>query len=155
MIRVMRRFILLFATCIFASIAWSQSVTIQFKNGNTVKYDMSEIQSISFDEEESEGEESPSLIGTWDVVSNKFYDDNGQETKEDNETSYWVFTATTLTVYDEGDLFDGKAANYTFDGNLLTVGGLPIWTVVSLDNNTMVLRAKTVGGYQETTLEKR
>ena len=58
MIRVMRRFILLFAACLFTSFVWSQSVTIQFKNGNTVKYDMSEIQSISFDEEESEGEES-------------------------------------------------------------------------------------------------
>ena len=105
--------------------------------------------------DDDSGGNTSKLVGTWDVVSNKFYDENGRKTKEENETSYWVFTATTITVYDEGDLFDRKAANYTFDGDLLTIGGLPIWTVVSLNNNTMVLRAKTVGGYQETTLKKR
>ena len=105
--------------------------------------------------DDDSGGNTSKLVGTWDVVSNKFYDENGRKTKEENETSYWVFTATTITVYDEGDLFDRKAANYTFDGDLLTIGGLPIWTVVSLNKNTMVLRAKTVGGYQETTLKKR
>ncbi len=44
----MKRVILLFAAVLLASIGWSQTVTLKFKNGTTQQYSMSELESIDF-----------------------------------------------------------------------------------------------------------
>ena len=103
----------------------------------------------------SEPSTKHSLIGTWDAVSSRFYNDKGWE-KTEKETGYWVFTETTVTDhFGENDLLDGQTLNYTFDGKKLKIGGVIIWEVVKFSGNSMVLKAKIIEGYQETTFKKR
>lgn len=152
----MKRRLLLLVFVLSTVVGWSQTVTLKFKNGTTQQYNMSELESVDFTDDNSGNnqEATPSIIGTWDAVSSRFYDDNGWEEVEE-ETGYWVFAATTVTIYDEEDLFDGKTVNYTFDGKQLNISGLPIWTVVTLNSNTMILKAEIIGAWQETTFKKR
>ena len=51
MISVMRRIILFFAAVLLASIGWSQTLNIHYKNGQTVQYNMQNIESLEFTEE--------------------------------------------------------------------------------------------------------
>ena len=106
------------------------------------------------DDDDEGAENTSALVGTWDAVSSRFYDDDGWEETE-AESGYWVFTDKTVTVYDEDDLFDGKTVKYKFDGNKLTISGMPIWTVITLNGSVMVLKADIIGGYQETTFRRR
>ena len=107
------------------------------------------------DEIDTGGENSSVLVGTWDAVSSRYYDNKGWEEIED-ETGYWVFTETTVTDhFGEDDLYDGQTLNYTFDGKKLVIGGVFIWDVIKFTNNTMVLKTKIVAGYQESTFRKR
>ena len=100
--------------------------------------------------------EAPSIVGTWDAVSSRYYDDNGGNVIEEEDTGYWVFTETTVTDhFGEDDLYDGQTLNYTFDGKKLVIGGVFIWDVIKFTNNTMVLKTKIVAGYQESTFRKR
>lgn len=57
----MRKFILLFTALLLASIVRSQTMTINFNNGTIVKYEMSDITSIEFDEDENKDDESLSI----------------------------------------------------------------------------------------------
>ena len=106
------------------------------------------------DDDEEGGESSSALVGTWDAVSSRFYDDEGWEEFEE-ESGYWVFTKDKVTIYDEEDLFYGETLKYTFDGNQLNIGGMPVWTVITLTSSKMVLKARIIDGYQETTFKKR
>ena len=106
------------------------------------------------DDDEEGGESSSALVGTWDAVSSRFYDDEGWEEFEE-ESGYWVFTKDKVTIYDEDDLFNGETLKYTFDGNQLNIGGMPVWTVITLTSSKMVLKARIIDGYQETTFKKR
>ena len=107
------------------------------------------------DEIDTGGGNSSVLVGTWDAVSSRYYDNKGWEEIED-ETGYWVFTETTVTDhFGEEDLYDGQTLNYTFDGKRLVIGGVIIWEVVKFTNNTMILKTKIIGAYQETTFRKR
>lgn len=154
----MKRIILFFAAVLLASIGWSQTVTLKFKNGTTQQYNMSELESINFADDNSGGnqETTPSIVGTWDAVSSRYYDDNGENVIEEEDTGYWVFTETTVTDhFGEDDLYDGQTLNYTFDGKKLVIGGVFIWDVIKFTNNTMVLKTKIVAGYQESTFRKR
>jgi len=47
-ISVMRRIILFFAAVLLASVGWSQTVKINFKDGTDVNYNMNNVQSIEF-----------------------------------------------------------------------------------------------------------
>ena len=74
----MKRVILLFAAVLLASIGWSQTVTLKFKDGSTRQYNMSEIESIDFtdgngnnsgnDDAEVEITEA-NIVGVWELVS--------------------------------------------------------------------------------------
>ncbi len=87
----MKRVILLFAAVLFASIGWSQTVTLKFKNGTTQQYNLSEIESIDFadgdnnnsgnDDAEVEITEA-NIVGVWEVVSYE-YDNYGQTEDEE------------------------------------------------------------------------
>lgn len=154
----MRRVILLLAGVLLASVGWSQTMTITLNDGSTVKYDMNNVKSIDFTNDNSgSGQETkPSLVGTWDAITNRFYNDDGWEKIED-ATGYWVFTETTVTDhFGENDVYDGQTLNYTFDGEKLIIGGIIVWDVIKFAGNTMILRIKILGGaYQETTFKKR
>ena len=106
------------------------------------------------DDIDNGGGNSSALVGTWDAVSSRFYNDEGWEETE-RETGYWVFTETTVTCHDADDLLDGQTANYTFDGKKLVIGGIAFWDVVKFTGNTMILKIKIIGAYQETTFKKR
>ena len=102
MINAMKRYILLFAAILFTFHAFSQSVTIKFKNGNTTVYDMSEIQSILFGEGNSGSEDSKSLVGTWEVVYREGW---GQSYNSDSDKEYIQFykDGTYFRVIDDED----------------------------------------------------
>ena len=106
------------------------------------------------DDEIDNGGGSFSLVGTWDLVSSRFYNDEGWEEIED-ETGYWVFTETTVTPYGDDDLLNGVTVNYAFNGKKLVCGSILTWEVVKMTGNTMVLKTKIIGAYQETTFKKR
>ena len=106
------------------------------------------------DDEIDNGGGSSVLVGTWDAVSSRFYNDEGWEVVED-ETGYWVFTETTVTDHSDNDILNGMTVNYTFNGKELVIGGYIIWEVVRMTSNTMVLKTKIIGAYQETTFKKR
>ena len=106
-------------------------------------------------DDENDGGDSSALVGTWDAISSRFYNNDGWEETED-ETGYWVFTETTVTDhFGEDDILDGQTLNYTFDGKKLVIGGVITWEVVRFTGNTMILKIKIIGGYQETTFKKR
>lgn len=154
----MKRSIILLAFVLTTVLGWSQTVTLKFKNGTTQQYSMSELESVNFTDDNSGGnqETTPSIVGTWDAVSSRYYDDNGENVIEEEDTGYWVFTETTVTDhFGEDDLYDGQTLNYTFDGKKLVIGGVFIWDVIKFTNNTMVLKTKIVAGYQESTFRKR
>ncbi len=149
--------LLLFAAVLFATVGWSQTVTLKFKNGTTQQYNMSELESVDFTDENTHQGSTLSLVGTWDAVSSRFYDNKGWEETED-ETGYWVFTDTKVTAYDEEDLLNGKSYPYTFDGKKLVInvqGYYATWEMVKFSGNTMVLKTEIIGAYQETTFKKR
>ena len=106
------------------------------------------------DEIDTGGGDSSVLVGTWDAVSSRFYNDDGWEEIED-ETGYWVFTETTVTDHSDNDILDGLTLNYTFNGKKLVIGGYITWEVVRMTGNTMVLKTEIIGAYQETTFKKR
>lgn len=106
------------------------------------------------DDDDEGGESSSALVGTWELVSSRFYSSDGWEEYEE-EDGYWVFTRDKVTIYDDDDLADGKTIGYTFDGNQLIISGYPLWTVISFSNTTMVLKTRIIDGYQETTFKKR
>ncbi len=154
----MKRRLLFLAFVLSTVVGWSQTVTLKFKNGTTQQYNMSELESINFADDNSGGnqETTPSIVGTWDAVSSRYYDDNGENVIEEEDTGYWVFTETTVTDhFGEDDLYDGQTLNYTFDGKKLVIGGVFIWDVIKFTSNTMVLKTKIIAGYQESTFRKR
>ena len=57
----MRKVILLIAAIMLASVVRSQTMTINFNNGTNVKYNMSDIKSIEFDEEGNNNDNSLSI----------------------------------------------------------------------------------------------
>lgn len=153
----MKRRLLFLAFVLSTIVGWSQTVTLKFKNGTTQQYNMSELESVDFTDDNSGGnqETTPSIVGTWDEVSTRYYDDKGWEEIEEG-TGYWVFTETTVTDhFGENDLYDGQTLNYTFDGKKLVIGGIIIWDVIKFTSNTMVLKTKIIGAYQESTFRKR
>ena len=154
----MKRRLLFLVFILSTVVGWSQTVTLKFKNGTTQQYNMSELESVNFtdDNSGSNQETTPSLVGTWDAVSSRYYDENGGNVIEEEDTGYWVFTETTVTDhFGEDDLYDGQTLNYTFDGKKLVIGGVFIWDVIKFTSNTMVLKTKIIAGYQESTFRKR
>lgn len=52
----MRRILILLASIMCVALSFSQNVTITFKDGNYLKYSMKNVESITFDDEESGGD---------------------------------------------------------------------------------------------------
>ena len=92
----MKRVILLFAAVLLATVGWSQTVTLKFKNGTTQQYNMSELESVNFTDDDNnsgnKGFDASLLVGTWDIVEDVNYYDDGTVNREEGNGHYWVFT---------------------------------------------------------------
>jgi hypothetical protein len=100
----MKRVILLFAAVLLASIGWSQTVTLKFKNGTKQQYNMSEIESIEF----SEGGNTSEDDGT--------YGDRFVEVKIDGKTYKESFPDwATAQINPFGTDSQGKKITFTYD----------------------------------------
>ena len=94
------------------------------------------------------------LVGRWKVVSDITITDAGKKLI-DEPGAIWVFTDKTLTIYDESDLYNKKAVEYTFRDNEIICSGFPKRKVESLTENQMVLTCKTFAGYDQTVKLQR
>lgn len=100
----MKSFFLLFAAILLASIGWSQTVTLKFKNGTKQQYNMSEIESIEF----SEGDNTSEDDGN--------YGDRFVEVKIDGKTYKESFPDWATAQIDPlGTDSQGKKITYTYD----------------------------------------
>ena len=90
------------------------------------------------------------LVGTWDIekTTTKYYttvaeaaDYYNREEVEDGDGAYWVFTSSTLTVYDDNDVADGAAVKYTYDKSSgeLKIAGALTYKVKKLNSSSMTL----------------
>ena len=136
----MRRIILFFAAVLLASVGWSQTVTLKFKNGTTQQYNMSELESVNFTDDDNnsgnKGFDASLLVGTWDIVEDVNYYDDGTVNREEGNGHYWVFTSNTLVIHNENDIFNGTVINYTFDGKTITAFNIGIYTVLELTSTS-------------------
>lgn len=114
------------------------------------------LTACSDDDDDNGGEDTSALVGTWDVVQDDYYTEDGTlfETEQGNG-AYWVFTNNTFTVYEEEDLMNGNTVNYTYSGGKIVIAGVPLYEVNELTSNRLVVRVEIIGGYQITTLRRR
>ena len=89
------------------------------------------------------------LVGRWKVTSDITITDFGKKLI-DEPGAVWVFTDKTLTIYDESDLYNEKAVEYTFRDNEIICSGFPKRKVESLTETQMVLTCKTFANYDQT-----
>ena len=68
MISVMRRIVCLLALLLVFAFGWSQTMTVHFKNGNTQKYNMGEIESIEFSQDKNDVIDNVSIVGVWECT---------------------------------------------------------------------------------------
>ena len=94
------------------------------------------------------------LVGRWKVVSDITITDAGKKLI-DEPGAIWVFTDKTLTIYDESDLYNKKAVEYTFRDNEIISSGFPKRKVESLTDNQIVLTWKTFANYDQTVTLQR
>ena len=128
----MKRIITLLTVFVFAITCWSQTMTINFKDGNKVQYKMGDVESVEFTNENT----SPSsfLVGTWKTtfvegwgqevnVNDPDYlqlQDNGNyvHVEWENNAPYisygrWSYSNDKLTLKEtEGDL---KGSSFVYD----------------------------------------
>ena len=138
MIRVMKRVILLLAVVLLASIGWSQTVTLKFKNGTKQQYNMSDIESIDF----SEGDNTSGDDGT--------YGDRFVEVKIDGKTYKESFPEwATAQVDPFGTDSQGKKLTLTYDmkAHFEDTDGFLFQFGISHYRNKADLLASTPGSY--------
>ena len=75
------------------------------------------------------------LIGTWDLVKIEI----GRESYPIETSSSLRFTATTVTIYDEEDIFSGVPTEYEYKDGRIWIMGAGLWEVVSLNSSTLKL----------------
>ena len=157
----MRKVVLLLAAVLLASVGWSQTMTITFNDGSTVKYDMNKVKSIDFTNDgsnnnENGGFDASLLVGTWDVVESVDYYDDGTVDREEGYGNYWVLTSNTLVIHDENDIFNGTVINYTFDGTTITAFNIGVYTVLELTSTKLKMRSNHLyDGYAVITFKRR
>ena len=66
---VMKRIVVLLIIMLLAKVGWSQTMTINFKDGSFSKHSMSDIESIVFSEDENTDDIHSTIVGTWQTIS--------------------------------------------------------------------------------------
>ena len=134
----MKRVILLLAVVLLASIGWSQTVTLKFKNGTKQQYNMSDIESIDF----SEGDNTSGDDGT--------YGDRFVEVKIDGKTYKESFPDWATAQIDPlGTDSQGKKITFTYDmvAHFAKTYGFKFLFGISHYRNKADLLASTPGSY--------
>ena len=98
----MKRFLCLLAILQFCIIGWSQTMTIDFKDGSTQKINMNDIRAITFTQDEEQTEVS--IVGVWEC------------------TSYVCETEFPELIGDDG-MQKGSVVNFKSDGTYSTSYG--------------------------------
>lgn len=108
------------------------------------------------DDDEVGGDETSTLVGTWELIQEVYHDGRGGTENYQGYGAYWVFTDHTVTIHDEEDLLNGHTIDYTLKGDKLHVAGLDVHTIVELTSSKLVLRTiETFGSYSILTFKKR
>ncbi len=97
----MKRLFLLLALLLVFAYGWSQTMTINFKNGSTHKYNMSEIEFVEFSQDQNNVIDNVSIVGVWEC------------TQYDFETNY-------PEMFDDIGLGVGQIIHFESDGTCYT-----------------------------------
>lgn len=84
---------------------------------------------------EKEEATTSALIGTWDLVKIEI---DGESYPIESSSSL-KFTATTVTIYDEDDIFSGVPTEYEYKDGRIWIMGAGLWKVISLNSSTLKL----------------
>ena len=84
---------------------------------------------------EKEEATTSALIGTWDLVKIEI---DGESYPIESSSSL-KFTAKTVTIYDEDDIFSGVPTEYEYKDGRIWIMGAGLWKVISLNSSTLKL----------------
>ena len=84
---------------------------------------------------EKEEATTSALIGTWDLVKIEI---DGESYPIESSSSL-KFTAKTVTIYDEDDIFNGVPTEYEYKDGRIWIMGAGLWEVISLNSSTLKL----------------
>ncbi len=84
---------------------------------------------------EKEEATTSALIGTWDLVKIEI---DGESYPIESSSSL-KFTAKTVTIYDEDELFNGVPTEYEYKDGMIWIMGAGLWEVISLNRSTLKL----------------
>ena len=82
------------------------------------------------------------LVGTWDM-NEEGEEINGKYRKFDEAdlgACCYVFSKTTLTIFDEEDMMDGSSMKYEFENDQIWIMGIAWYDVLVLTTSTLKLR---------------
>lgn len=151
----MRRIILFFAAVLLASVGWSQTMTVTFDDGSTVKYDMNKVKSIDFTSDDSGNNQDAThlIVGTWLGVSGEGW---GMESHADGELPILQINDDGTYIFLDKKNKDIKIerGRWTIEnGNLVRhliegefKGSAIEYSIVSLTAETLVIRILGVTG---------
>ena len=160
----MRRVILLFAAVLFASIGWSQTMTITLEDGSTVKYNMNKVRSIDFSGEDSGNglETAFSIIGTWKAIDWKGWWQGLSDDKISDNASILTymqykedrtFTFIYMKYKDPNVLGKITKGTWELNNNYLTftilegkgAGSSTTWTITDIGQDQFTIKDALLG----------
>lgn len=80
------------------------------------------------------------LIGTWDLAKIEI----DGESYPIYSSSSLKFTAKTVTIYDEDDVFNAVPIEYEYKDGMIWIMGAGVWKVISLNSSTLKLLIERV-----------
>ena len=112
----MKRILCLLAILQFCITGWSQTMTIDFKDGSTQKISMNDIKAITFTQDDEQTEVS--IVGVWECTQYDYQTDFPEVLKDTNddrvgERIYFNSDGTYSTSEETG--------KWTLKGSILTV----------------------------------
>ena len=84
---------------------------------------------------DKEDSTTSALIGTWDLVKMEI---DGESYPIESSSSL-KFTAKTVTIYDEDEVFSGVPTEYEYKDGRIWIMGAGLWEVISLNRSTLKL----------------
>lgn len=131
-----RRSIILFVMLCLGVVASAQPTRVRGRvtdsEGNPLEF--ASVAFVGCGGDDSDGPSSSSaLVGTWDLITLEV---DGESIPLYSDCTV-KFTETTMTIYDEMDLFDGVPVEYEYKGNTIWIAGIGLWKVLSLTDTLL------------------
>ena len=118
----MKRIVCLLALLLVFAFGWSQTMTIHFKNGNTQKYNMGEIESIEFSQDKNDVIDNVSIVGVWECT---YYELDTDYPEMFDESAMQIGDRVCFksdgTYYTEYKVQNNETGRWSLNGNTLTV----------------------------------